>query len=457
MAKSRNLNLPECIVPDYGKTSLLAVLPAVASALGVAGNLPSSDITYADCQAALELPDSQQVVLVMCDGLGYFNLDQHRAYAPFLRSRWADIKQLTSTFPSTTASALTGLGTGAPPGKTGMVGYTVRVPNTGALTKGGTGILANLVSWTQQRDPTVIASASGNQGAAAFNMEPTKFQRVPAVLEILANAGVSVLTTGPDKFAGSGLTRAAFRAGRFHGDQSLGGRVGAVRSFIRQSSDKLRQSAAGVYQPSGKFHQPVGAPKCAYLYWGDVDKQGHGSGPQSAKWAEALAHFDHEFERLIRGLPAGTLVVLTADHGQIAVNRDNQIDVAQVPQLARGVALVGGEARALHVYAYDSMSDSTSGIETRESAGLIAERWRDYLGERALVWTRAEAIAAGLFGPVVAPHVAEWIGDVVVATTGAFTIVDSRTQTANSLELKGVHGSLTPPEMLVPLLVTVTG
>ena len=46
------------------------------------------------------------------------------------------------------------------------------------------------------------------------------------------------------------------------------------------------------------------------------------------------------------------------------------------------------------------------------------------------------------------------IGDVVVATTGRATVVDSRTQTPASLGLVGVHGSLTRQEMLVPCLVT---
>ena len=57
----------------------------------------------------------------------------------------------------------------------------------------------------------------------------------------------------------------------------------------------------------------------------------------------------------------------------------------------------------------------------------------------------------GWFGPV-AEHVRPMIGDVVVAMTGRATVVDSRTQSRMSLELVGVHGSLTPEELTVPLL-----
>ena len=39
-----------------------------------------------------------------------------------------------------------------------------------------------------------------------------------------------------------------------------------------------------------------------------------------------------------------------------------------------------------------------------------------------------------------------------MAATGRSTIVDSRTQSAASLDLVGVHGSFTPQEMVVPFL-----
>ena len=52
-----------------------------------------------------------------------------------------------------------------------------------------------------------------------------------------------------------------------------------------------------------------------------------------------------------------------------------------------------------------------------------------------------------------ADHVVPLIGDLVVAARGRAGVVDSRTQTPHSLRLKGMHGSLTPGEMLIPLLV----
>ena len=50
----------------------------------------------------------------------------------------------------------------------------------------------------------------------------------------------------------------------------------------------------------------------------------------------------------------------------------------------------------------------------------IACRWRDCLQDRALVRTKDEAIADGLFGPV-CERVRPMLGDVVVQAAGAVT------------------------------------
>ena len=47
--------------------------------------------------------------------------------------------------PSTTATSLTSLGTGLPPGAHGLVGFTSRVP--------GTGKLLNALMWDKDVDP----------------------------------------------------------------------------------------------------------------------------------------------------------------------------------------------------------------------------------------------------------------------------------------------------------------
>ncbi len=397
--------LPEgLLAPSYGTGSLAAVLPAAAGALGVALTT-STGLSSTACQAALGLPAAERVAVVLCDGLGYLNLAERAGHAPFLRGRLPETHQLRTTFPSTTAAAISTFGTGTAPGRTGMLGYTQRNPATGGL--------ANMVSWNEASDPARLATPGGPLLSRPLPVQPAVLQREPTVFETLTAAGVRVTSIGPSRFAGSGMTLAALRGAQYLTAESLEQRVDGVVRALR-------------------------APGLAYLYWGDVDKVGHHHGWHSWQWGDAVEAFDRELARLVRSVPPGTLVLVTADHGQIEVDPDDRVDVARAPALSAGVDLVGGEPRALHLYAAD--------------AAAVADRWRDVLGERAVVAPRAEAVAAGWFGPV-ADHVRDWVGDVLVAPRGLLTIVDSRTQTPPSLTLQGVHGSFTPHEMTVPLVV----
>ena len=69
--------------------------------------------------------------------------------------------------------------------------------------------------------------------------------------------------------------------------------------------------------------------------------------------------------------------------------------------------------------------------------------------------TRDEAIEPGWFGPVAA-RVRPRIGDVVVASVARHSRSMSASAFPHEATLVGLHGSLTPDEMLVPLLVAVT-
>lgn len=393
------MSLPaDFLLPDYGGADLGVVLPAAVGALGLEldvadGEEPPGHRDAEAARAALDLPAVDAVCVVLVDGLGRHMLLERGGHAPFLRSVLPSARTLTSGFPSTTATSLTLLGTSAPPGATGMLGYSLRDPATGELT--------NMITW----------------GGRAV---PEDWQRCPTTFERLAAQGVRALSLGAETFRGSGLTRAALRGGDFASATDLDERVDLAVRALRSRSRCL-----------------------VYLYWGDVDTIGHHRGWQSWEWGDAVEAVDRALARLARSLPRRTALLVTADHGMVDVPRDLRVDVAAHPRLTQGVEMVSGEPRAVHVHCASGQAEA------------VAARWGEVLGERAWVLTRDEAQDAGLFGPLADRHRAV-VGDVVVACRGRHAVVDSRVQSPASLGLIGMHGSLTPAELEVPLVV-VTG
>jgi hypothetical protein len=215
-------------------------------------------------------------------------------------------------------------------------------------------------------------------------------------------------------FEGSGLTRAGQRGATYLGADSVGERIAAT---VRAA------------------HEPG---SLTYLYDGDLDATGHRHGCESRAWRYQLATVDGLAQTLREALPAGTALVVVADHGMVDSPLDRRVDIDAEPSLARDVILVGGEARFRHLYCGPGTVDG------------VVSRWRDRLGDRAVVVDRSSAIESGWFGPVDAA-VRPRLGDVLVASLGDLAVV-STGQFPHEATMVGLHGSLSADEMLVPLL-----
>ena len=141
-------------------------------------------------------------------------------------------------------------------------------------------------------------------------------------------------------------------------------------------------------------------------------------------------------ERLRDALPDDVALLITGDHGMVDVPTDHQIIAEDEPDLMAGVSALAGEGRFRQLYV------------DQDDPAAVAARWSDRLGERAWVRTREEAIDEGWFGPV-DDDLRERYGHVLVALRDDWAVMTR--QFPRELTLVGMHGSLTPAEMLVPL------
>jgi hypothetical protein len=364
-------------VPDYGEGTLSDLANSLLASLGVN-----------DAANPLGLASTRRACLLIVDGLGWELLRAHQAAAPFLSELTFTGRALTAGFPATTVTSLSSLGTGLPPGRHGMLGYQVAVPGQDRLLNG--------LRWDEQIDPVDWQPA------------PTIYQRAAAA-DI---AAFRVAARGLEK---TGFSLASMRGATYRPADSMGALV-AQASWALADSDR---ALVTVYHP-------------------DLDGTGHVFGSQSEAWSYQLAHVDKMAEQLASSLPSGTVLYVTAEHGMVDAAPDDKIDVDLVPGLRDGVALLGGEPRARHVYAGPG------------AARDVLATWQGVLGGRAWVASRDEAIEAGWFGPV-EPRFAPRIGDVVAAPAGPWALVATKAEPLES-SLVGMHGSLTPGDQFVPLL-----
>lgn len=368
------------------------VLPSLAASLGA--RLPNT----------LQLPEARSAILLLVDGLGLEQLEHYSAHAPFLRRMLKRQTQaqteLTTIYPSTTAAALSSLGTGLPPGEHGLVGYDVYDPDRDT-------IVNQLGGWDERTDPEI------------WQPTPTIFQQLNDQ-RLTGVHNIEPVTVSLPAFEESALTRAALQGPRFVGHEAL--------------TARFNQAAYEAQQPGALI----------YLYVNELDKVGHQYGPGSDEWLEVLEELDAQAGRLVRKLPAETLAAVTGDHGMITVDEQNRIDFGHDEELVGHIAHTAGEPRMVQLH----FAPKT----TEQQRQQTITAWRRRFGDQAWVVTRQQAVEAGWFGRVNG-RVQPRIGDVLVTGFTPIALYDSRRAAPQSFAMVGHHGAPTPAEVRIPWLL----
>jgi hypothetical protein len=377
----------DVVHPRYGTDTLADVLPGVLTALGMPGVADPLGL------AGGRLAGVRRVAMLLVDGLGQAQLPLAGSSAPTLADlaagRLGTVRTITSGFPSTTPVSLVSVGTGAPPGQHGVVGFNVREPTSGRI--------LNHIQWWDDPDPG-------------------DWQPVPTLFGRAAAAGIPVTVISRADFAGSGLTVAAYRGAGYRGAAGV---------------DALATEMLAALHNEGGL---------VYGYHPDLDRAGHLHGLASGEWASAAADVDRLVTLLIDGLPADAALVVTADHGQLDVPENGRLDLDSDQRLRAGVLVAAGEPRVRYLYTQPGARDD------------VLAAWRAVLGDGGWVVPREEAVAAGWFGPVPEDHLAR-VGDVVVACHDRTVVVATRSEPLFVSQMVAFHGSYTAAEMRIPLIV----
>jgi hypothetical protein len=312
---------------------------------------------------SLAAAGTERVALVLVDAFGQTFLERHADH-PLLRR--LEVTPIESQFPTTTTAHLTTLYTALPVGEHGLYEWNVYEPALDAV------IL-----------PLPFVRARREDGP--IGLPPRHLVPGPTLFEQLAAAGMACTALQPAPIARSRYGDAALRGATVVPFDGLAGAGPALATALAD-------------------------PGFAYLYWDGVDFTGHMTGPSSPEFDEAARGALDMIDAAIRDAPAGTHLLVTADHGQVDVDpaRIDALDalwpdlVGHLRRDDRGRPLPpAGSARDCFLHVAPG--------HAREVASELADRLED----RAEVRVVEDLVAEGLFGAV-GPRLQARLADVCV-------------------------------------------
>jgi predicted AlkP superfamily pyrophosphatase or phosphodiesterase len=193
-------------------------------------------------------------------------------------------------------------------------------------------------------------------------------------------------------------------------------------------------------------------PKLFYVYWSYVDTIEHIYGPGTDETAVEASLVSHAFlegflSKLSPEAARRTLILATADHGQVKVNPKETLYMNRFRKLTNALDTSPsgrrippwGSARDLYMKVVEDELDETESYLSKKLAGI------------ASVLKTEEAVREGLFGfNRSTAKFLRRVGNLMILPHGVNTVW-FRYRRGDVLDLKGHHGGLTKDEMAIPL------
>ena len=334
------------VLPDYEGPNLVGVVPNLL--LRRPGDRPG--------WFPSAVQEAERIAVLVLDGLGWEQLEAHRELLPTLASMTGG--PITTVAPSTTATALTSLVTGARPLEHGIVGYRIDMGD----------VVMNTLRWHDgRRDLRNV-------------FPPADVQPIPAF------CGSTVPVVSRAEHEGTGFTQAHLRGMPHPGWRS----PSSIAVEVRRQFDLGQQFV--------------------YAYYDGVDKIAHERG-FGAYYEQELRMTDHLVASVLEEMPSGSTLVVVADHGQVDTG-DASIDLPR--NLVECLSHQSGEGRFrwLHVKK-GRLDDALDIVRTFEDVAWIRTR-DEVLGEGWLgsaSGSRSDAVIRRLGDIALAPFAATSFND----------------------------------------------
>jgi hypothetical protein len=397
----------ELILPQWDR-SLVGVPATVLKIFGREPPHPPLEDLLPDLRGV------RRVILLVLDALGWEQLQPLLDDKSLIFPRLAEegrLLRLTSVFPATTTAALATLATGLPPAEHGLLGFRLYLKEFG--------LVAHIIRLSPEgfRRFDVLLE---------LGLKPRRFFPARTIYELLA-PDVQSYTLLKLAFLRSGLSHLLYRGSEVVPHIGSADMCVQMRKLLEQNPED---------------------PLFVGAYWDAVDAIGHLYGPTEEELAAELHQLSFSLEReffakLSPRAAKDTLLLITADHGQVGVREKEMFSITRHPRLHRSLLLPPtGDFRA-------------SFLHLRQGELEPIKRYLKRYRERLIVIDSEEALRIGLFGPSSTIR-EEWrprIGDLIILARGRGFIF----YPYDDFLLRGYHGGLAPEEMLIPLFAVRLG
>jgi len=398
----------DTILPNYSGRGITNIPASVLRHFDIEISTPPLDESVIN---AYYWEQADVIVTLLIDALGYHQLERAIAnssapgISSMIRDGRAVLNQLTSTFPSTTVTALTTLGFALAPSAHGIISQRFFEHRLGTII-----------------DLLYFTASPTNSSLELAGVQPEDLIEYPTVFELLTQHGINAILLNHWQFMKSPLSRMNNRGAYYVPYFSISDFFYNLVEAINSINDK------GTVQ----------------AYWPGVDTISHFYGTSSKQHDFEIELLDWALTNIL--LPQITrkkvLLIITADHGQCDVDFNSWRWLNDYPDLTNMLAAPpAGLDRAVLLY-------SRPNREVELQAFL-----EEHFGQDTFILNTREVLELGLYGSMPEnASIVDRMGTYLLIPKGKRVLRYEHDPNNRNPNHKGKHGGLTPQEMLVPFI-----
>ncbi|GEM_PF-117033 len=386
------------VLPDYRKNNVINLISSISHAL----DIPSAHPTLTTLPSE-NIKKYQNIILCIIDGLGYDNILKQENTNIF---KSHTIQPLHTIFPSTTAAAITTYLTGLTPQEHGNLSWFM---------------------YLQEKQDVIAILPSKNRQHKKIRYTPTQLQFPQSIFTTLHNqksARKSYIITKKD------IINTTYN--KYFGKHTKTVGYKTLTGFLTKIINTVKRNQQQKY---------------IYAYWPEFDSLSHKYGKTHPKTQHHLQQLTKQFQLLHKQLQqTNTLLLITADHGQIVSSESQTIHLNRHPLFEQCLSTyLSGEHRAAFCHVYPH--------KRQQFEQYVKHKLQKY----CTLHKSEDLLKENLFGPIgtvtpTHPQTLNRLGDYILLFKDNYIIRQTIPEDEKKKPHHGHHGGLSKEEMLVPLI-----